>query len=736
MKYLIHEGDGIDGSKETVLKLVDGRLLCRSKEPYQEIKIYIDMILNRISSFWNDITDENSLQNRIINDDNRLLLIDPDDYTSEDRAFLRKCGGELKLGYDWDGLPEMSYNGSWPEKYNGKYYIDAGDTMEMKCFDDSGILFQITTYNMCNVAKFRTLSNEDTLKESRSLEIQISHDIYDQVIALGYNAVFDERFGDINIISSNSKYPIIRYNDRYYRCLTQLHLAHTLSVDGDILSAKVIKVYKPLFPDSESNGRSLQNSLIQPTLNDYTVALQKGEESFTTLKDLEPVLTEDGKLVVNIFGSTTDFKMRDKKTKRIFALKTFTKNISRLTEKYKAIESYFSTTGSPEFIVIPKVYEDELSLTIETGIAKLPVVVTPWPTGSSLFSCVMKNSGDSVVMNMLTHRLSKVFVNLRNKNFVHGNLNPRNIYYDPLSYEFKLYDYDNMVIPDCKIGFLKKRDENYIFPNKTKLTIHDADDFAITTILLSLKAISINSNLLNRDNNNALVFTKADFINIAKSKITNSLPTLLENSDFRSLYSLFAVVLDKGILQTEMVEKLNVSNPYVDEALSMYQEGVVLKEMGNYEEAAKKFNRASFMGNFSSNCELGYLTINSLIPVSPRLRSAIAISYYKRNIPQMDKVASFNIGVIYYKHHNFTESIKYFKMSANWGNAIAQCNLAYIYENGIGVEEDPVTSEQYMLCASESYNVIARSIVLNAVFGLEPYMKIIETYNDDYQWNQ
>ena len=730
MKYNIHEEDGFDSSKETVLRLVDGRLLCRFKEPYQEVRIYIDMILNRISSFWNDITDENSLQNRIIDDDKRILLCYPDNYTSEDMAYLRKCGGELKVGHDEEGYPEITYNGSWPEKYNGKYYIDAGDTMEMKCFDDSGILYQIKTYNLCNVANFRTFSNEDTFKESRSLETKISRDIYDKVIALGYKAVFDDRFGDINIISSNSKYPIIRYNNRYYRCLTQLNLAHTLSIDGDILSAKIIKVFKPLFPDMESNGASLQNSLIEPKFNDYTVALQKGEDSFTTLKDLEPVLTEDGKLIVNRFGITTDYKMRDKKTKRIFALKVFTNGISRLVQKYKAIESYFSTTGFPDYMVIPKVYENELSVTIETGIAKLPVVVTPWPSGSSLYSCVMKNAGDSVAINMLAHRLSKVFVNLRNRNFVHGNLNPRNIYYDPVSYDFKLYDYDDMVIPDCNIGFVKRRDENYVFPNKTKLTIQNADDFAMTTILLSLKAISINSDLLNRDNNNAFVFTKADFMNIAKSKITASLPELLENSEFRSLYSLFAVVLDKGILQAEMVEKLNINNPYVDEALSLYQEGVVLKEMGNYEQAAKKFNRASFLGNYPSNCELGYLTINSLISVSPRLRPAIAICHYKRNVSQMDKVASFNIGVIYYWHRNYTESIKYFQMSANWGNGIAQCNLAYMYENGIGVEEDPITAEQYMLCASESDNGIARNIVLNAVFGYEPYLKIIESYND------
>ena len=81
-------------------------------------------------------------------------------------------------------------------------------------------------------------------------------------------------------------------------------------------------------------------------------------------------MTEEGKLIVNCFGITTDYKMRDKKTKRIFALKVFTKGISQLIQKYKALEAYCSTTGFPEYMVIPKVYENELSITIETGIAE------------------------------------------------------------------------------------------------------------------------------------------------------------------------------------------------------------------------------------------------------------------------------------------------------------------------------------------------------------------------------
>ena len=58
------------------------------------------------------------------------------------------------------------------------------------------------------------------------------------------------------------------------------------------------------------------------------------------------------------------------------------------------------------------------------------------------------------------------------------------------------------------------------------------------------------------------------------------------------------------------------------------------------------------------------------------------------------------------------------------------CNLAYAYEHGIGVERDPAMEEQLMLCASECENGIARDIVLNSVFGIEPYYEIIDTYVD------
>ena len=61
------------------------------------------------------------------------------------------------------------------------------------------------------------------------------------------------------------------------------------------------------------------------------------------------------------------------------------------------------------------------------------------------------------------------------------------------------------------------------------------------------------------------------------------------------------------------------------------------------------------------------------------------------------------------------------------------CNLSYAFENGLGVKKDLAVAEHYLLMASESMNGIARGIVLNAVFGLEPYYELIDSYNDGYE---
>ena len=730
MKYKIQKESGVLDSKETRLQLDDGRVLCFLKEPFKEARLYINLIFNHISNFWNEFHDENSFLKNVIDIEKLHSINHPEDLSFEDKAFLKHCGGELKVRPNFDGFYDVLYNNSFIEKYEGTFYINAGSTLEMKSFDDSGILYQIMTYYQCDVTRFKTISTKDAFfEDARSMEIYISRDVYNKIVAQGFQAEYNEKFGEIKIVNDYSKYPVIQYKDNYYRCLTHLSLASTLSDDGAILSSKIIKVYKKIFNNSDISDITT-NDTIQPTLSEYIKQLKKGGDAFASLKNLEPVYTNEGKLIVYRYRDTVDFKMRDKSTRHLYALKAFLRDIKELTEKYKAIESYFSENSHFQSVIIPKVYNNELSIEIETGSTKIPVVLTDWPRGLTLYDYVFKFHNDHVRINMLAHRLSKVFTLLRKKHCVHGYLNSKNIYIDMLTEDIYLYDYDNMCISSDMIINMELGDENYSYPGKAGLSSINADDFAMTSILISLVAIGIESKLFANDKkSNALLFKKSDYLNIANSSLTEYLPLLLENTTFRNLYSTFVIVLNKGILP-DRTDALFIENPYINESNSIYEEGCKLFDNMRFEEAAHKFNEAAVMDNILANRKLGFMTLNSLIKVDPKLKTTIAVWHYKKNLRQNDHISAFNLGVIYYWYKNYKEAVKYFKMAANWGNAVAMCNLAFAYETGLGVKVNMGMSEQYLLCASESNNRIARSIVVNAVFGLEPYFKILESYND------
>lgn len=226
-------------------KFNDGRSLVWFHEPYQDIKPYLDFIFNHISNFWDEFSDEATLVNSIIDEDKRIIL-NTDTITGNDYAFLKGCGGELKLSPDYDGFYEIRYNEHEVEKYSDRYYIDAGNTLEMKCFDDSSILYRVSTFYMSDVSHYRSISEDTWWETTRAMETKIPQEIYDRVVALGIPAEYNKSFGDISIKKNVGVYHVIKYNDRYYNCLTQINMAHTINEDGSVLFTKVFNVYKEL----------------------------------------------------------------------------------------------------------------------------------------------------------------------------------------------------------------------------------------------------------------------------------------------------------------------------------------------------------------------------------------------------------------------------------------------------------------------------------------------------------
>lgn len=70
------------------------------------------------------------------------------------------------------------------------------------------------------------------------------------------------------------------------------------------------------------------------------------------------------------------------------------------------------------------------------------------------------------------------------------------------------------------------------------------DDFSLASIALALKAISLNSTLLDLyGKSDRLLFSEEDYRNPSKSKVISALQELMCNKDLCTLYSLFMLAL-------------------------------------------------------------------------------------------------------------------------------------------------------------------------------------------------
>jgi TPR repeat protein len=71
-----------------------------------------------------------------------------------------------------------------------------------------------------------------------------------------------------------------------------------------------------------------------------------------------------------------------------------------------------------------------------------------------------------------------------------------------------------------------------------------------------------------------------------------------------------------------------------------------------------------------------------------------AFSGYKAKAEKGDPVAQFNLGFCFDTGlgvaKNQVEAVKWYRKAAGQGNAAAQCNLGYCYDNGEGVAKDQI----------------------------------------------
>ena len=281
-----------------------------------------------------------------------------------------------------------------------------------------------------------------------------------------------------------------------------------------------------------------------PTILEYVKAIQDAGNNLDKLAHLTPVLDNHGE-PYHISGAfAVVFKMQDKSTGKYYALKCFTKEQEGRADAYRQIAEELDMVEYP-YIIFVKYMEKEVCVDCQCEEDKFPVLLMDWVDGDTMEAYIAANYHNQSSMSMLCYRFGKMAAWLRTQSFAHGDLKSDNIIVRPDG-SLALVDYDGMFVPSMNgRKSPTKGTKNFSHPLRTVDDFDETiDDFSLASIALSLKAISLNSTLLDLyGKSDRLLFSEEDYRNPSKSKVISALQELMCNKDLCTLYSLFMLAL-------------------------------------------------------------------------------------------------------------------------------------------------------------------------------------------------
>ena len=304
-----------------------------------------------------------------------------------------------------------------------------------------------------------------------------------------------------------------------------------------------------------------------PLISEYLAAIREAKDNLDTLSHLVPVLDKYGEPYRSSGAFAVVFKMKDEQTGKCYALKCFTEEQEGRAEAYRQIAEEFEFVDS-SYITSVKYLEKELFVDSNCEDEEFPVLLMDWIEGETMETYIAANYTDTHAMAMLCYRFCKMAAWLRSQSFAHGDIKPDNIMVRPDG-TLTLVDYDGMFVPAMKgqksptIGT-----KDFSHPLRTIDDFDETiDDFALASIALSLKAISLNPSLLDQYGaSDRLLFSAADYLDLSKSKTFTALQGLLTDEEAITLMSMFLLAKAKKNLSMCSFRLFGVQKPKEEEA--------------------------------------------------------------------------------------------------------------------------------------------------------------------------
>ena len=272
-----------------------------------------------------------------------------------------------------------------------------------------------------------------------------------------------------------------------------------------------------------------------PLISEYVRAIQDASNNLDKLAHLVPVLDDHGEPYRSSGAFAVVFKMKDEQTGKCYALKCFTEEQEGRAEAYRKIADELECVDS-SYITSVKYLDKEIFVDSSCEEDEFPVLLMDWIEGETMENYIAANYQDNYAMAMLCYRFCKMAAWLRSQPFAHGDIKPDNIMVRPDG-NLTLVDYDGMFVPAMKgqksptIGT-----KDFSHPLRTVDDFDETiDDFALASIALSLKAISLKPSLLDEYGAaDRLLFSVNDYNKLCKINLWKKL-SKIKNMEIKKL---------------------------------------------------------------------------------------------------------------------------------------------------------------------------------------------------------
>ena len=400
-----------------------------------------------------------------------------------------------------------------------------------------------------------------------------------------------------------------------------------------------------------------------PSISDYIEALRDAEDSLSELKDLRLVYDDQGHPIMSSGNFAVVFKMQAP-TGEYHALKCFLRDQEERSERYRMIAEELQYVQST-YLVKFRYLESELFVDVpNTGGEEYPVLLMDWVDGIPLDQYLKTIINNSYEKDLLAYHFSLLARWLVSQHFAHGDLKPDNICVRDDG-SLVLLDYDGMYVPALSGRKpLEQGSPHYRHPLRSTLPFDEhIDDYSLSLILLSLRAIALDETLYVRySSSEYLLLSEQDQLNPYTSPVFKELNRLVLSLDFIDSYHTYLKSLHNTTYYLE-ARDFQLLAPIL-----MYRRGA---EMGDPKGMVR-------LGGAFFN-EQGGLTKDE----------TKAVEWYQKAAEAGEARAMCHLGICYDcgqggLTRDEAKAVEWYKKAAEAGEARAMYNLGKCYEDGKG----------------------------------------------------